>query len=136
MPNWCENSLWVDGDKTSLQRFRKDVNSEEHDFVLSKLHPMPEAVLNTDDTSDTPNWHDWRTKNWGTKWDVEGILTFDDSEILEYRFLSAWSPPVPWLKKVSKGYPRLQFRLQYLEAGVGFMGVAKFKNGKVNETCY
>lgn len=133
MPNWCDNILWVDGDPASIQCFKASVRTSGHDLGLGKLHPMPEALQNTISPGDEPNWYDWCVKNWGTKWDVEGKLTLENSEMLEFCFLSAWSPPIPWLRKVSKDYPKLRFRLRYIEEGVGFMGIAKVKNGKVDD---
>ena len=134
MPNWCENTLWVDGDPTDIKRFRKDVKTKEHDLALSKLHPMPEALINIDAESDKPNWYDWCIKNWGTKWDVvDSKLVSDFGDSLEYFFLSAYNPPVAWLKKISKRFPKVQFRLKYEEEGIGFMGIAKVKNGKVDD---
>lgn len=64
-------------------------------------------------------------QNWGTKWDIEAELVSDDDEYLEYEFNSAWSPPVPWLEKVAKDFPNLDFNLRYEEEGIGFMGCAK-----------
>lgn len=136
MPNWCENTLWVDGEPKDIKRFRKEAKSKEYDLTLSKLHPMPEALKNTDAESSKPNWYDWCIKNWGTKWDVEGKLTWEDDDFLEFFFPSAWSPPITWLKNVSQKYPSLNFRLKYYEPNMRFMGVASAENGKVQDTCY
>ena len=133
MPNWCTNYLMVDGNEKDVQRFKKDVKSKEHDLVLGSVHPMPKSLENTTAPDDKPNWYDWCIKNWGTKWDVEGELSIDLGSSLEYGFQSAWSPPVAWLKKVSKRYPKLFFRLQYYEGNIGFMGIAKVKNGRVDD---
>jgi hypothetical protein len=133
MPNWCMNYLMVDGSEKDVQRFKKDVKSKEYDLVLDGVHPMPKSLENTTAPDDKPNWYDWRIKNWGTKWDVEGKLIEELGCNLQYVFQSAWSPPVAWLKKVSKRYPRLFFRLQYYEEDIGFMGIAKAKNGRVDD---
>ena len=133
MPNWCTNYLMVDGNEKDAQRFKKDVKSKEHDLILGSLRPMPKSLENTRSPGDKPNWYDWCIKNWGTKWDVEGELSLDLGYSLEYGFQSAWSPPVAWLKKVSRRYPKLFFRLQYYEENIGFMGIAKVKNGRVDD---
>jgi len=53
------------------------------------------------------NWHDWNTKNWGTKWNAYGGYDEDDKEgrkniiqtddSLTLVFQTAWGPPRLWL---------------------------------------
>ena len=81
------------------------------------------------------DWYDWHINNWGTKWDLTAELLCSDEGYLQYCFDSAWSPPIEFLKEVSKKYTRLEFRLRYDEPGVGFMGVAKYKNGEGEDKC-
>jgi hypothetical protein len=77
------------------------------------------------------HWHDWCIAHWGTKWDVEATLDEIFPDYLEYRFDSAWSPPVEFLKKVAQDFPRLRFVLKYDEPGMGFMGMAIAENGEL-----
>lgn len=70
-----------------------------------------------------PNWCINRLHVSGDKMDIE---------YLGYSFQSAWSPPVEWLEKVARDYPGLYFRLKYEKTGVGFVGVATAKEGKVS----
>jgi hypothetical protein len=49
----------------------------------------------------------WCTRNWGCKWDVQAKLKVAAEDRLEYEFVSAWSPPVAWLKVVSRNFPLL-----------------------------
>ncbi len=81
------------------------------------------------------NWYDWRVSNWGTKWDVTAELTDETDESLVYDFPTAWSPPISWLKKVSRDYPKLSFRLKYDEPNMEVVGVIIVEKGKV-ETHY
>ena len=81
------------------------------------------------------NWYDWRVANWGTKWDVNAKLRIDDETYLAYSFDSAWSPPIAWLEKVVKQFPKLHFKLKYEEEGIGFMGIAIGMNGEVVDRC-
>tara|TARA_Y100001938_G_C8084948_1_gene431381 strand:+ start:235 stop:696 length:462 start_codon:yes stop_codon:yes gene_type:complete len=149
MPNWCSNSLVistnteVDIDKAreQLKEFRDSAKLIEEDgteassMSMNNLYPMPKELENTKSPSDKPNWYDWRCDNWGTKWDVEGCLEYDDEDYLEYSFQSAWSPPTAFLEKVSKDFPLLRFRLKYEEEGNGFLGVAVATNGHLNDQC-
>ena len=149
MPNWCQNTLKITGDKKELIKFKKKAKSYNTKLSLAKLYPEPDyskvrvkptfpSIINDPSThkkkyvNKKQAWWDWRIQNWGTKWDIEAELT-DNGTGLCYDFDSAWSPPVSWIKKVSKDYPKLQFRLKYREEGIGFKGVSKAQNGKVSD---
>ena len=135
MPNWCENILIIEGDPQAAREFKKRVKGKGTALSLDKLLPMPKELEDTICPDDKQNWHDWCTSNWGTKWDVKAELISEYEGYLEYFFPSAWSPPVAWLKKVAKDYPKLRFRLKYEELEVGFMGIAKAEKGKVKDNC-
>jgi hypothetical protein len=133
MPNYSINTLSVTGDTKNLRRFKEQARNTESDLSLSSLFPMPKGLMDTDAEDNTPNWYDWSVENWGTKWDVAGklISVFDDC--LEYSFKSAWNPPIEWLEKVSKDYPTLRFSLRYVEESDDFTGIARARNGKVDD---
>lgn len=100
MPNWCNNTLFVEGDLNALSDFKKRVlKVNEHNtinFTMEELYPTPAELLE----QSSPNmwrgeeddidgklefekkldelkekyghtdWYNWRVENWGTKWDV------------------------------------------------------------------
>jgi hypothetical protein len=121
MPNWCENSLSVIGEKEEIKRFYEkgleiSPYKNQGQWSLFPYYPYP------------GEWdYDWCCENWGTKWDID----FEDYGIAEIEgdafsacFETAWAPPVEWLKKVQGDYPELKFRLEYSEDGMEFRGVA------------
>ena len=134
MPNYSYNSLSVSGDKKNLASFKEEAKNAHSDLSLNSLFPMPKKLENTVAPDDKSNWYDWRVKNWGTKWDVDGSLTSAADYWLEYSFKSAWNPPIKWLARVSKDFPNLEFTLRYIEESDDFAGVARVYNGKVNES--
>ena len=71
------------------------------------------------------NWYDWRTVNWGTKWDVSFNLEVarnnSEIEFVALRFISAWAPPLPPLAILAKRYS-VDLRYDYFEPGMGFAG--------------
>lgn len=183
MPNWCYNSLTIEGRQQDLIRFLEQNKSlKDQDEKLSfkrsvpcydmyqsheyrnpiklehnnanPLNPgfsysktlletkLPECVVEIitqmipplhydEDKPSIPssfiaikehskNWHSRHVEKWGTKWDACDITYSLDPELLEYKFLTAWSPPKPWLESVSQKYPMLQFTLLASEPGCGF----------------
>ena len=117
MPNYSYNSLSVSGEKENLVGFKEEAKGADNDLSLNSLFPMPKKLENTVAPDDKPNWYDWRDKNWGTKWDVDGRLISAADYWLEYSFKSAWNPPTEWLIRVSRDFPTLQFTMRYVEEG-------------------
>src|SRR5262249_1736193 len=107
MPNWCSNTLIVTGEASDVARFKQavevrseDVSEVQSVLSLQKLYPLP----------DGQGWYEWCNQHWGTKWDVvEAELTRGEATQLIYTFETAWSPPVPWLVRVSKQYPSVRY---------------------------
>lgn len=97
---------------------------------LARSCPLPEA--------EEANWYDWQCDNWGTKWDVDDAVfvspPVDAPEgSIQYTFLTAWSPPAPWLRKVALKYKALTFQLAFSECGMDFSGCERFKDGALVE---
>jgi hypothetical protein len=100
MPNWCNNTLFVEGDLNALTDFKKRVlKVNEHNtinFTMEDLMPTPSELLEQTspamwrgDENDEDgkkefekqldelkekygytDWYNWRVDNWGTKWDT------------------------------------------------------------------
>jgi len=131
MPNWCENRLWVYGygKEASKQAiaFLALTKTEKSDLVFNKLVPL--------DPDDVDAWdYDKAVEMWGTKWNPSDVVMVDkvleeEYAVLEYSYLTAWSPPLNWLLVVSKKCPNLLFLSFFFEPGIGFMGVAKHQAG-------
>jgi len=71
--------------------------------------------------------YNWCINNWGTRWDVdefdEQVTAIDTvKEQTSYSFLSAWSPPIEWLKLVGPKFPTLTFSMGVYEGGCWFAG--------------
>jgi hypothetical protein len=88
------------------------------------------------------NWYDWNVRNWGTKWDVavENSDEYPETQILDegelfinYKFDTAWAPPVPAIEKLSKQHSRVVFTLDY-EEETSWGGQIEFRNGIMEQT--
>ena len=78
-------------------------------------------------------WYYWRNQNWNTKWgacDIEITKEWEDSDVLEITFNTAWSPPVPIANKLRSKYEKEDdsscLYISWLyelegEAGVGYI---------------
>lgn len=134
MPNWCQNILTISGPTEDVNRFIEAAKSpvDNTDLSLGRLMPIPEDQEN--------NWYDWCISNWGTKWDVDAVITHDhiyaDKHIpygtrksVTYRFSSAWSPPVELfstlINRDDSIFENLYVHLAYAESGMCFVGVAE-----------
>jgi len=94
MPNWCENTLIVSGDKKQIKQFKEKAKGKKNktDLSLNNFVPLSKELENTTAPSLKPNkklikkygadnWYEWCISNWGTKWDVEATLE-DEEEYL------------------------------------------------------
>ena len=134
MPNWCENTLEVSSnDEAEVKRFKESAGNKEHYLQFGSLVPMPKGLINEDPTDD--RWYGWSKENWGTKWELNDVELFTNKpKLLVYAFDTAWAPPVNWLARVTKQFPKLHFKLHYNEPGMQFHGTATAFNGVVKDS--
>jgi hypothetical protein len=76
-------------------------------------------------------WYQFNNREWGTKWDCTATLNEQvagNDVTLIYSFDTAWSPPVPALRKLSEQYPNIDIELWWCEEQ-GFGAEHNFDNG-------
>jgi hypothetical protein len=121
MPNHCENTLVLSESELSLivdTYVRLDKNGDKV-FDFERIVPVGDAY----------DWQEQRLANWGTKWigyDLNiGASCMD--------FFTAWSPPIPIIRKLAELHKDIVFRLEYYELGMAFRGVAtaRWQGGEV-----
>jgi hypothetical protein len=121
MPNHCCNTLIMsEADlPVIIQNYISKNEQGDHIFDFEKIIPV----------GDVPDWYEQRINKWGTKW-VGYDINIGES-IMD--FFTAWSPPVPVIKKLAELHKDMVFRLEYYETGNGFRGVAtaSWQNGEV-----
>jgi hypothetical protein len=126
MPNWCNNILKVEGESKWLDTFLSDCFSKDEYgrvfFDFEKIIPLGEPGKFYEDTCRI---------QWGTKWNsIDCDIKIEKSAVTVW-FETAWTPPEPVIKALSKKYPSLSLRLEYNEPGVGFRGLLECHQGKV-----
>ena len=117
MPNWCNNQLAVRGPAPEVQRFKEQAlghspweasegtaEIEPDPLNFHSLVPVPEELVKAGYNESAQLWE---KAHWGCKWGA------DNTEIVEecggyvaYAFDTAWSPPLEFLREVSRQCPR------------------------------
>ena len=115
---------------------KRPINVEAYNQQPEHTTNLAEAMLHKGD-----HWYDFNIREWGTKWDVgvsndeqypETELTDEASDMLSYKFNTAWAPPVPAIEKLSQQYPELELSLEY-EEETGWGGTIEFAQGEGTE---
>lgn len=138
MPNWCNNTLRISGDKEVISRikdwYEKHQSGKTELGLFGTFYPLPEELKNTQSPSREPNkaliekygvdnWYDFQTTNWGTKWDANEVCMAGETENgIRLSFDTAWSPPIQFYEKLSEDYPKLHIRASYYEPGMDYCG--------------
>ena len=123
MPNYCFNHLKLVGPRADIQ-----------DILLHELrfsHYVP--VRDDNDT-------DERREAWGTRsepLDLEMNYSNQDPNCLNARFMTAWSPPTVFLKKLLDIFPSVWMKLEFdIEGGLGTgLWILWQENGLPIEKC-
>jgi hypothetical protein len=121
MPNHCSNCLIVSAEMLEIIRenyIAQDKNGEDI-FDFEKIIPI----------GDVPDGYKQRVEKWGTKW-VGYDLSIGTTCI---DFFTAWSPPIPIIKKLAELHKGFIFKLEYHELGMAFRGIAaaQWQDGEV-----
>jgi hypothetical protein len=104
---------------TILQNYVRRDEKGQKIFDFERVEPV----------GDAPDWYEKRLEKWGTKWIGYDLVI--GVSMLE--FFTAWTPPIPIIKKLAELHKDLAFRLEYYETGEAFRGIAtaKWQGGEV-----
>ena len=128
MPNWTANKLEVEGTKEECEKFLSHMG-EEMDF--EKVIPPPKDMFKENlgdaerkmcEEKGIPNWLEWQSDNWGTKWNAchtepARREVYGEFMSLIYRFDTAWDTPRPVIAKLWERWPDLDFGGGYIHEG-------------------
>lgn len=148
MPNWCENTLLIMGEAKQITNLKEFVRMDKQQLCFDKIKPCPpELRLHSAPNRNeqqagffakkygAKDWYDWCISNWDTKWDASDVSlhesTWDENLLLEYRFNTAWAPPIKVIEELAKKYPDLNFHLSFDEPGMGFSGWRLYRHGEL-----
>jgi hypothetical protein len=123
MPNWCYNTIEIEGPKRAIDTFEKHLDDTQGKEWFSYFLQIPEELKD--------DWYGWNVENYGCKWNCDAMdwnRTSDES--IAFTFDSPWGPPIALYENIENielenewgtiDYYRVTAR--YLEEGLQFMG--------------
>jgi hypothetical protein len=105
MPNWTSNTVLIKGTQPELRAFREAVGSQDMPLDFDRIIPLPAALNRNDDNAVEA----WCVQNWGTKWNARHTALSERRGRIEIGFNTAWSPPLPVIRKLLAIFPKLSF---------------------------
>ena len=157
MPNWCSNTIEIEGTKEQINSFVSFLEENGGKNWFSFFRPCPQELTDTvsgfvgedkqaaHEAQQKSNiekyghsdWYSWCVDNWGTKWNcdaqdwVKVENPNDDQASVTFWFDSAWSPPTA-LYEFIESNSEFIVTASYLEEGMSFVG--QFTGGM--DECY
>ena len=152
MPNNITTELSFKRRKSEILEFlrgkEKDTDGEYPLIDFNNIFPMPKELIRTSpfraENGETQEeawrlqqrlikeygadtWYEWRTENWGTKWNAYDYTLYNDNTI---RFDTAWGHPFPIIEKLSTLFSNVTFTVKFADEDMGCnCGYYKIKNG-------
>jgi hypothetical protein len=124
MPNWCYNTIEIEGPKRAIDTFEKHLDDTAGKEWFSYFFQIPEEFKED-------GWYGWNLENYGVKWNCDAYdwdRTSDTS--IAFTFDSPWGPPIALYENIecielenewgTIDYYKVTAR--YLEEGMQFMG--------------
>jgi hypothetical protein len=105
-------------EQTSPVMWRGDETDTEGKEKFEKhIESLKEKYGHTD-------WYNWRSENWGCKWDTaESYVLDDEDEFISVEYQTPWGPNTQFIKNIALMFPEVTFTLSFEEPGMGFCGV-------------
>ena len=123
MPNWCYNTIEIEGPKRAIDTFEKHLDDTAGKQWFSYFIQIPEASKE--------EWYGWNLENYGCKWNCDAIdwHRINDNTI-GFTFDSPWGPPIALYENIEcielesewGSIDYYKVKAEYLEEGMQFMG--------------
>ena len=151
MPNWCANRLIASGPYEDIHTLVSLVTGPSSAFDFDRILPMPKELQGSTSPAPAdqaqrlsaltgfPSWYAWRCARWGTKgaaayafvlWSpkspaerlAEVVEEGSLQDSAEWSFDTAWSPPIPVVRELTRRFPRVEFTHDFIEEGADLSG--------------
>jgi hypothetical protein len=114
MPNWCNNTVEIQGDEIFTKLIKGLVDDE------STIDDFFKQTLQIDNSGDD-DWYHANNRDIGCKWDVQAHVSFESNSIIVIFFDSAWAPPMEGIKHLASKY-NISLEFYYEESGELYIG--------------
>lgn len=125
MPNWCNNSIVINGDKDKIKQIRDVLETMDKTTtetgIFEALVGRDENI--TEEQYQNGGWYDHNSNRYGCKWDVsyENAVIDGDDEYITMNPDTAWSPPEGFCRLLALKYG-VSVNLEYSEPGNYYAG--------------
>jgi hypothetical protein len=125
MPNWCNNSIVINGDKDKIKQIRDVLETMDKTTtetgIFEALVGRDENI--TEEQYQNGGWYNHNINRFGCKWDVsyENAVIDGDDEYITMNPDTAWSPPEGFCRLLALKYG-VSVNLEYSEPGNYFAG--------------
>jgi hypothetical protein len=124
MPNNTRNIIkfvYHEDKGEKINEIYEFLRTDKHYIDFNKIIPPPENLFKEPlgnkerercEKEGVPNWYDWNSENWGTKWNsYETELRKKGSWQLVITFETAWDMPRPIIEHLLKKYPEVDIQV-------------------------
>ena len=124
MPNWCYNTIEIEGPKAEIDKFEKHLDNTKGENWFSYFIQMPEELKED-------GWYAFNVENYGVKWNCDASQWHRiDDRTIGFTFDSPWAPPIVLYENIesmeleseSDYIDYFKVKAEYLEEGQSFMG--------------
>ena len=113
MPNWCSNTIEIEGTKEQINKFVSFLDEQNGKDWFDFFKPTPPELKEE-------GWYEWNVENWGTKWNCDAQDWQREENTIKFWFDSPWAPPtVLYERMTEEGF---FIDAYYLEEGMSFVG--------------
>jgi hypothetical protein len=123
MPNWCSNSIVIEGDVDKIKKIKDALLLVENDKgIFETLVGRDENI--TEEEFQKGGWYDHNINRYGCKWDInwdDSNVDTDSDDCITMSPQTAWSPPEGFCRLLAEQYG-VNVNLEYSEPGCNFAG--------------
>ena len=113
MPNWCNNSLTIEGDKKTIDTIYE---------AFMGRSPFKQLIGYDYENYSEDQWYEHNNARFGTKWEpLVRSLDRQSEQVMIANIDTAWTPPIAFVLEMCENYG-VSASMDYEEIGVGFRG--------------